>query len=432
MSFVNSVFISIWAIIKAWWWVLPPILLWRPLKILWYHWGNDRFSQDEGKSMLLELRMPAEVDRPFKAMEQVYAGLWMVYDPPDFYEKWIEGKYQVSISIEIVSVGGNIHFYFRVPIKSRNLIESSIYSQYPEVEISEAEDYTQNIPQNIPNKKWDLWGTDYEFIRKDVYPLKTYSRFFEERPAQEERERIDPMAALLEGLNKTGPGEQTWVQIKLKPVTVAENDYDKRAEKEVGKLANRPDKSIKRPPIIKEATDVVLLGQLPGGYKEEEKETFLPPEMKLTPGEREIVSGIENKVSKVMFQCYLRFIIMGERDKWNKGNLRNILGYFANFNTQNLNALKPWPKSITKVHKHEKLFLNIFFHKTLVFFKKRRLLRMYIRRLNYGFPGKDKQFILNIEELATMFHFVGRTAVPAPTIKRIEAKKSEPPVNLPG
>ena len=103
--------------------------------------------------MLLEIKMPAEVDRPFKAMEQVYAGLWMLYDPADFYEKWIEGKYDASMSIEIVSIEGNIRFYLRFPEKARNLIESSIYSQYPEVEISEVEDYTKDVPKDIPNKK---------------------------------------------------------------------------------------------------------------------------------------------------------------------------------------------------------------------------------------------------------------------------------------
>lgn len=133
-----------------------------------------------------------------------------------------------------------------------------------------------------------------------------------------------------------------------------------------------------------------------------------------------------------MFKSYIRFIILGERDKWNKGNLRNTLGYFANFNTQDLNALKPWPKSLTKVHRHEKLFLNMFFHKTLVFYKKRKLLKRYIQRLRFNYPKKGEEFILNIEELATMFHFVGRSAVPAPSIKRVEAKKSEPPVDLPG
>jgi len=41
------------------------------------------------------------------------------------------------------------------------------------------------------------------------------------------------------------------------------------------------------------------------------------------------------------------------------------------------------------------------------------------------------RFVLNIEELASMFHLVSREAVPAPEIQRIESKKAEPPPNLP-
>lgn len=428
LSFILN---PIWVIIKTWWWAVLPFLLWKPFSYLYLFWRNEKFSETEVNNILLELRMPAEVERPFKAMEQVYAGFWMIYDPPDFYEKWIEGKYQPTFSIETTSIEGSIHFYIRCPKSAQNLIESSIYAQYPEVEIVEVEDHMLDVPKNIPNKKWDLWGCDYELMKDDVYPIKTYPKFFEERPAQEEYQRIDPLAALLEGLGKLGPGERAGVQFTFKPVTVGENNYDKRAEGLVNKMVSRPDKTVKRQPIIKEAADVVLLGHLPGETEAKEEEHFIPPEMKMTPGEREIVSSIEYKVSKPMFEGFMRFVIFGERDKWNKSNLRNILGYFANFNTQNLNSFKPWAPSITKIHKHEKLFLNIFFHKTLVFFKKRHLLRRYKKRLKYNFPKSDKTFILNIEELATMFHFVGRTAVPAPSIKRVEAKKGEPPANLP-
>jgi hypothetical protein len=39
-------------------------------------------------------------------------------------------------------------------------------------------------------------------------------------------------------------------------------------------------------------------------------------------------------------------------------------------------------------------------------------------------------FVLNTEELATIFHFPGRVAE-TPTFGRIEARKSEAPPNLP-
>ncbi len=428
MGIFYSILISIWEVFRAWSWVLLPFILWRPLSYLWLWWRNEKFAEGV-QNILLELKMPREVKRPFRAMEQVFAGLWMFYDPADWYEKWWEGKFQVSFCLEIVSIGGDIHFFLRTPKALRNLVESSIYSQYPEVEISEVEDYTQNIPKDIPNKKWDLWGTDYETIKSDIYPIKTYSKFFEESPVDKEEKRIEPMAALLEGLAKVNPGEQIWVQIRVKPITVGENDYKGRAEKEINKLTNRPDKEKKKNyPVIREALNVLITQ---GAEEEKKEEAFLPPEMKLTPGEKQVVAEIENKVSKTMFDCYIRFIILGEKGKWNKANLKNVLGFFANFNTGNLNALKPWAPSITKIHKHERFFLNIFFHNSLLYLRKRKLLRRYLNRHNYFFPKSDKTIIFNTEELATMYHFLGREAVPAPMVQRVESKKVEPPPTLP-
>jgi len=431
MEVISSIFVIIWAIFKTWWWVLVPIILWKPALFMWRWWRMDKCSKGI-ENILLELKMPREVDRPFRAMEQVFAGFWMFYDPADWYEKWWEGKYQVTLSLEIVSIGGDIHFYIRTPRSLRNLVESSIYSQYSEVEIAEVEDYTKNVPQDIPNKDWDIWGTDYETVKKDIYPIKTYSKFFEESPVAKEEKRIDPLAALLEGLAKVGPGEQIWVQLRIKPVTVAENNYEERAKEEVDKLANRNDSSKqKRTPMIKEAADALILGQLPGGVSEDKEKPFLPPEMKLTPGEREIVAGIESKIAKTMFECVMRFVILGEKGKWNKGNLKNVLGFFANFNTGNLNALKPWPPSITKIHKHERFFLNMFIYDQLLYLRKRKLFRRYISRFNYFFPKTGKSIIFNIEELAGLFHFIGRAAVPAPMVQRVDSKKVEPPSTLP-
>ncbi|MEA3453166.1 MAG: hypothetical protein U9Q96_02425 [Patescibacteria group bacterium] len=431
MEVVSSIFALVWAVIRTWWWVLVPIVLLKPVLFMWRWWRMDQCSKGI-ENILLELKMPREVDRPFRAMEQVFAGFWMFYDPADWYEHWWEGKYQVNLTIEIVSIGGNIHFYLRTPRNLRNLVESSIYSQYPEVEISEVEDYTKNVPQDIPNKTWDIWGTDYETLKKDIYPIKTYSKFFEESPVAKEEKRIDPLAALLEGLAKVEPGEQIWVQLRIKPITVGENNYKERAKEEVDKLTNRNGSSkSKQSPIVKEAADVVILGQLPEGAEKEEEKQWMPPEMKLTPGEREIVAGIESKISKTMFECIIRFVILGEKGKWNKGNLKNVLGFFANFNTENLNALKPWPPSITKIHKHERFFLNMFIYDRLLYLRKRKLFRRYIGRMNYFFPKPGKSIIFNIEELASLFHFIGRAAVPAPMIQRVDSKKVEPPSILP-
>jgi len=433
MEVFSTTLSVVWTIIKTWWWILLPFVLWKHFAFMWREWRKDEYAKGVN-NQFYELKMPREVERPFKAMEQVLAGWWMFYDPNDWWETWWEGKYQVKISVEVMSDGGEIHFYLRFPKALRNLIESSIYAQYPEAELVEAEDYTARVPQDIPNEKWDLWGTDYELMKPDIYPLKTYKRFFEETTVSKEYQRVDPMAALLEALAKAKPGEQIWVQFIISPVTTSEDDYIQRAKDEVAKLAYRGDSKsrIKDKPMIQKMVEVVVTGKPPGEMIVEESESILPPEMKLTPGEREIVSQVELKVSKMMYNTVIRFIVLGERDKWNKANLKTVLGYFNNFNTENTNRMKPWNPSTTRISKNKAFFLNVFLHQRKLYMLKRKLFRQYRARMNFHFPrNSDMSYILNIEELASMFHIVGRTAIPAPNVQRIESKKAEPPADLP-
>ena len=49
----------------------------------------------------------------------------------NFFEKWFEGKFQKSFSYEVVSLEGYTQFLIRTPKEFRDLIESSVYSQYP-------------------------------------------------------------------------------------------------------------------------------------------------------------------------------------------------------------------------------------------------------------------------------------------------------------
>jgi len=212
-------------VIKNWWWVILPIILWRPFLFLWLWWRREKWWAHQ-RMILLEVKMPKEILKPLKAMDQVFSGLWgNLYDPPDWWEKWIEGKMLMSYSFEVVSLGGEVHFFIRAHGAIRNAVESTIYSEYPDAEISVADDYVKDVPADIPNKDWELWGSDYELIKEDVYPIKTYAKFFEERPeTAKEEKRIDPYAPLLEGMAKIGPGEQLWIQIVASPITNNENN----------------------------------------------------------------------------------------------------------------------------------------------------------------------------------------------------------------
>ncbi|MDP2909578.1 MAG: hypothetical protein Q8N69_00695, partial [bacterium] len=195
-----------WNIIRDWWWLPMPFVLWQFFWFLFLWWRQELFTE-KIKKIVLEIRIPKEVLKPIRAMESVLSNMWQVlYDPPGgFWENWIEGKYIVSYSFEIASINGEAHFFVRIPDTARDPVEAAIYSQYPDAEITIADDYTKHVPQDMPNNDWDLWGADYKLKKPNSYPIKTYTKFETEREALEEK-RIDPLADLLESMAKTGPG----------------------------------------------------------------------------------------------------------------------------------------------------------------------------------------------------------------------------------
>lgn len=419
-DFKSEQFLFLWDIFKDWVWLLLAILLF-PLAINLYLFLIRERWLTRNKWVVLEIKLPREILKPIKAMESVFSSLWAVYDPPNPRENWLEGKVLVSLSCEIACIGGEPHFFVRVPIKFHHLAESAIYSQYPDVEISVVDDYTKYVPSDIPNKDWDLWGIDYILSKSDAYPIRTYPFFEVEREPKEEK-IVDPISSLLEGMAKLRPGEQLWVQITATPVTNLENHWVSRGEAIRDQLAKRQLKAAPKP-LVQEAAEVLVSGPpspLP------EKEMF-PPEMRLTPGERETIMGVENKIGKYGFETNIRFVYLGKKEVFFTPNVRSVMGFFTSFATQNLNNLRPWGNTITKV----RTIFTWFLDKRRLYIRKRRLFRNYIRRFPPLYPRRGGTFVLNAEELATLYHFPSKIAAPAPTVPRIETKKREAPPRLP-
>jgi len=427
-SQINSVSLylalhSMGQIIKDWWWILPPFFLWGTFKKLYLFWSNERWDRTV-KRILLEIKIPENVLKPIKAMDQVFASFHGIHDIQTWREKWLEGQFQLTLSFEIVSIDGEVHFYIRTPEMFRSFIETNIYSQYPEAEISLVDDYTKKVPQDIPNKDWDLWAVDFINSKDEIYPIKTYPSFEEGKEPLEEK-RLDPLAVLLEGMAALNPGEQFWLQIVAKPVMEKDKAWHKKAQELADKLARRPEKEKPRP-ILSEAADLIISAKIPGSKKEEEPQ-FFPPEMKLTPGEREILGAVEMKSSKFGYDCNCRFVYLGKRDVFFKPRTKIGFGFFKEISTENLGGLKPWSQTMTKV----KSIWFWYLDNRRLFLRKRRMLRYFSKRWSTLFPRKGSTYILNTEELATLYHFPGRMVAPAVGVTRVGAKKGGAPLNLP-
>jgi hypothetical protein len=116
-----------------------------------------------------------------------------------------------------VSIDGYTQFLIRTPETFRNLVESAIYSQYPDSEITEVDDYTTELPSRFPDDEWDCMGAEFLQANNWVYPIKTYDSFvYQVGPSNEEYFK-DPMASLMDLCSSLQVGEQLWYQIILIP-----------------------------------------------------------------------------------------------------------------------------------------------------------------------------------------------------------------------
>ena len=147
--------------------------------------------------------------------------------------------------------------------------------------------------------------------------------------------------------------------------------------------------------------------------------------MVLTPGERDKLTEIENKIKKPLFRTSIRGVYVAKRENWNASNKTLTRAYFAHFQTQNLNFVRFTTATRPKTH--------YIFRKRIPFIRARRMFRNYVLRFPPLFPNrKGEMGVFSTEELATMYHFpIKITGLVAPTMSRVESKKGGPPPNLP-
>jgi hypothetical protein len=401
--------------------------------MIWYIGTQLWLDSRQGKYaaakqwMLLAIDVPRLTEQTPRAVENIFAHWAGAHSPNSWKEKWIDGRTQDTITVEIISIEGHVQFLVRTTRNLRDLIEASIYAQYPDAEIVEVEDYTKKVPHHYPDKEWDMFGTEMIPPKHglDLYPLRTYPEF-EDRISGELK---DPLAVLLENMSRLGPGEQAWYQIILTPIE--QKEFRTKGEELIKKLTGQKvehKKSTLEKIIELPLTLMSLVLQTVGlisapAPKKTDTNPLNSRMWTMTPGERKVVEAIENKISKIAYSAKIRFALVTKKEKMKKSRfVHPFIGFIKQYNTNDMFALKPESK-------------HVGMNATLWFFKDRRnnerknhVIHMLSSRSNWeGTPN----YFLNIEELASLWHFPITNQVKAPQLKKTESKRSEPPINLP-
>jgi hypothetical protein len=369
----------------------------------------------------LQVRVPQENLRTPRAMEEVLHGLHGLQRPPDLIDTYIDGYVQSWLSLELRGTRDGVSFILRIPAGNQQQMEAAIYAQYPDAEIEEVADYALPYTNDRIEKDIDVWGTELMLSKPDPYPIKTYVDF-EDQFAEEDR-LVDPMAIMTEFLSALRPGEEIWIQILIRPVIDELPKWQKEGMTLALELAGRP--------VPKSATRIEkafgLLGKAltvittlaPGATAGEEKKEDVLGALKLTPGEIDIVRAIQRNVSKVGFQTKIRIVYVGPTAIFSRRLAQPIIyGMFRPFTAFNLNSFRP--DNRVSVSRPTYGFVKIRQRR-----RKHRVLRKYRQRY-----FREKGYLLNVEELATVYH-PPISSVKTPTLERSRAKKGEAPINVP-
>ena len=431
IDFFNLPFDQIWFGLLFYFGWIPfgSVFIWGVIQV-WLRYIRLAYGAKE-KTILLAIDIPRGNAQTPKAVENIFSYLAGAHGTKDLYEKWWLGEWQLYFSFEIVSIDGYIQFLIWTPEKYRHLVDAAIYSQYPDAEITEVNDYTEGIPTHYPDDQYDIYGGEFKLLEKSVYPIKTY-KYFEHMMGEPETQYKDPMAALMDLMSSLRKGEQLWYQILVIPIS---SEWNMEGDEEIKKIIGEESRG--KANIVDKFTDWIInaLGGLSEmvyslwGEIEEakpEEKDFQFRMMNLRPRQKKQVEEIQEKVSKIGFQVKIRYAYVARREVTNKNKVSyGFTGYMKQFNFNDLNSYKPDVGdggTITKI-RYNKIFgkyrLNRRKNKLIIAYKYRSDIR-----------GRNPH-ILNIEELASIWHFPVEASVKAPSIQKAPGRKAEPPSSLP-
>ncbi len=321
--------------------------------------------------------------------ENLWASLGSI-KPAKGFKAWFYGRYD-EMALEIVAQDKLIYFYVIVPNYLRNFIEQQIQAQYPHAQVEEAEDY------NIFSSQGSAAAAVLKLDKEDVYPIKTYRKM-----------ESDPLSALTNSLSKLGEDEGAVIQYVIRPVKETWHAKGRKIAQEVSKGKDLQEvlKNTRSKAWYDKVGGAVLKGAgsaLSSGAKPEEEKDFLN-QPQLSAMDQEALKSIEEKSSKAGVEVNLRVVVSSSAVTSAQANLDNILNSFAQYNIYEYgNAFEK-----LKIKKIDEIVIG------------------FIHRSFYASQG----FVLNIEELASVYHFpLPSTATP--NIAWLGARKAAAPVNVP-
>ncbi len=303
---------------------------------------------------------------------------------------WLFGRND-HFSFEMVASRRKIAFYAAAPRAMSRYLEQQVNAHYPEAVIEEVDDYNVFHPHSETTAGY--LATRRHFI----FPLRTYTKM--EMDA-------DPMNSIINVLSKLDEDEGLAIQLTIRS---AKAKWHRKAG-EVPRLVRR-NKTLQE--AIRMSTgnkvtgflwDIIKSSKPPKPADLQKKQYEQYPRQ--TAMEEDMLKGIESKNSKAGLDVNLRIVVSAANKGKTRGYLENLVSAFSQYNLYE--------------------YGNSFSNKVRTGNQKRMINNFIYRRFD-----ERISFLLNTEELASLYHFPLKNAE-TPNILWLTAKHAPAPADIPG
>jgi len=265
------------------------------------------------------------------------------------------------------------------PHEQVRYIEQQIQAYYPEAIIDEVEDY------NPFSLNGQIAAASLKTTKSFLFPIKTYQKM-----------EVDPLNSLINTLSKLGKDESLVIQYLVRS---AHSAWHKKVRRVVEKIHQKNSVSAG----VKSSGPSALIGDIFSGHGHKDNNTPEAPK-KLSAIEEEMVKTIEEKNLKTGLDVNIRIISSAKTKEEASRYLENIASTFGEYNNFSYgnNFSRANKKTPGKI----------------------------VQDFIYRHFQERNAFLLNSEELASIFHFPLKSTE-TPNILWLTSKIAPAPANVP-
>jgi len=299
------------------------------------------------------------------------------------FKHWLLGRTD-QFSFEIVASRSRIAFYVVTPKSEARYLEQQIHAHYPAAVIEEMDDY------NSFSLNGQIAAAYLKTNKSLIFPLKTYQKM-----------DVDPFNSVISVLSKLSKDESLAVQYTVRS---ARGDWHRKVRQAVTKIHQKNSVAEGLRATTSFGRALNILRDVLAIKKKSTDPNNPPPVKKLSAVEEEIIKTIEEKNLKAGLDVNIRLVACAKTKEQANLYIENIVSTFTEYNNFS--------------------YGNIFSRA-----KKKNVDRVINDFIYRHFRGKAS-FLLNSEELASIFHFPLSTTE-TPNILWLTAKIAPAPEAVP-